>query len=425
MGDNEGEILACLERFRREVQVMAQVQHPNVLKVFDYGSYCIAQDAKQILVEYIVMEYLRGPTLRTTMSAEGFYPEEERTREWLVKYFLPVLEGVSALHRLGIVNRDLKPENVLFDGTSPKIMDFGIARSSRLEPITQSIEIKGTPAYMSPEHFLDFRRADERADVYSLGKILHEAVSGKIKGDQIPFKQVGINEPDGDFFKALDIIILKATHEHKNERIQSVEELKAVIEELLGPAPAAKISDDLAPKRTSRRIQTLILIAALACLAVLAAKHYFVNQTSSTFSYFGRQSKRIAAPNINNETGPLGSKVKPQTIMGRDNAVLHLIPGGVMPPAPGAGSAGHERVEIKSFYMDETLVTNYQFVQFLNGSLSRIKIKDNAVIGGGHPWLSLGEVVKGYEPISYRNGKFQIKAEHSSCPVLRVTAYGA
>lgn len=72
-----------------------------------------------------------------------------------------------ALHDNGIVHRDLKPENILMDQDTPKIADFGLARSSRLKPVTQSMDVKGSPHYMSPEHFFDFKRADQRADVYS------------------------------------------------------------------------------------------------------------------------------------------------------------------------------------------------------------------------------------------------------------------
>ncbi|HOV84838.1 MAG TPA: serine/threonine-protein kinase, partial [Syntrophobacteraceae bacterium] len=187
IGDNAYEAETCLDRFRREVKVMAQVRHPNVLQIYDHGSVSIKKGERDVAVEYLAMEYIPGGTLRSTMSAEGFEPDEERTREWIARYFIPVLEGVRALHEMGIVHRDLKPENVLLDGSAPKLADFGLARSCRIAPVTQSVDVKGTPPYMSPEHFLDLKRTDERADIYSLGKILFEAVAGKMKQDQIPF----------------------------------------------------------------------------------------------------------------------------------------------------------------------------------------------------------------------------------------------
>ena len=176
--DEEAETL--VQRFRREVQSMAQISHPNVLQVYDYDSITIKKCNVDTPVEYIAMEYIPGGSLRATMSEEGFFPEEAPIRSWIKSYFMPVLAGVKALHDIGIVHRDLKPENILMDHDTPKICDFGLVRSSRLKPVTQSMDIKGSPHYMSPEHFFDFKRADQKADVYSLGKILFEV--GRCQG---------------------------------------------------------------------------------------------------------------------------------------------------------------------------------------------------------------------------------------------------
>ena len=102
--------------------------------------------------------------------------------------FYAGVAGVKALHDNGIVHRDLKPENIFMDQDTPKIADFGLVRSCSLKPVTQSMDVKGSPPYMSPEHYFDFKRADQRADIYSLGKILFEAVDGKIKSGTNPFR---------------------------------------------------------------------------------------------------------------------------------------------------------------------------------------------------------------------------------------------
>ena len=227
--DDAEEIETGLQRFRREVQAMARILHPNVLQIFDYGSICVSKNGADYHVEYIVMEYIPGATLRFTLSEEGFYPEANAIKQWLRNYFLPVLEGVQAIHDQDVVHRDLKPENVLLDGTTPKIADFGLARSTRMRPVTQSVDIKGTMAYMSPEHFLDFKNADKRADIYSLGKILFEAVEGRIGPDSIPFKQAGLSKTRFSFFEKLDRIIQGATAEDRNERIDSVEKLRSAL----------------------------------------------------------------------------------------------------------------------------------------------------------------------------------------------------
>ncbi|MBW1801719.1 MAG: serine/threonine protein kinase, partial [Deltaproteobacteria bacterium] len=232
-GDEE-EIETGLQRFRREVEAMAQLRHPNILEVYDYGSVSIQKGDEETNIEYIAMGFVPGGTLRSTMSEDGFYPEEGLTMDWLHNYFLPVLDGVEALHEAGIIHRDLKPENILMDGKIPKIADFGLARSSRSKPVTRSIDMKGSPAYMSPEHFLDFRRADKRSDIYSLGKILFEAIEGKVSSATIPMKRASLSKTKTLFFQKLDRIIQDATVEEKDKRLSSVKELHSLLIEAIG-----------------------------------------------------------------------------------------------------------------------------------------------------------------------------------------------
>jgi serine/threonine-protein kinase len=178
--ENEQEVETTLQRFRHEVQSMARIRHPNVFQIYDHGSAVVPRGANEYPVQFIVMEYIPGDTLRYTTSEEGYYPEHTLLKDWLEDYYLPMLEGVRAIHDMDIVHRDLKPENFLMDGNIPKLADFGLARSSRLKPVTQSMDVKGTAHYMSPEHFFDFRKTDQRADIYSLGKILYEAIDGRL-----------------------------------------------------------------------------------------------------------------------------------------------------------------------------------------------------------------------------------------------------
>ncbi len=205
-GDLE-EINNAMERFRAEVQTMAQIRHTNVLQIYDFGSATIQKGGEDVTIEYIVMEYIPGKTLRHTMSEEGFYPDEDAIKHWISGYFLPVLDGVQTLHQLGIIHRDLKPDNVLMDGEIPKIADFGLSRSSCITPITRSIDVKGSPGYMSPEHFFDLRKADQQADIYSLGKILFEAIVGTISTEKLPFSQVSLPDPTTPFMREMDRIL--------------------------------------------------------------------------------------------------------------------------------------------------------------------------------------------------------------------------
>ena len=137
-GDEE-ELFSGIQRFKNEMHAMAQVRHPNIISIFDQGSVSVQGSKDQIPLEYIAMEFIPGGSLRATLSEEGFYPEEGLVKQWLRKYFLPVLDGLEALHQAGIIHRDIKPENILLDRDIPKITDFGLAHSHTLQPLTLSL----------------------------------------------------------------------------------------------------------------------------------------------------------------------------------------------------------------------------------------------------------------------------------------------
>jgi serine/threonine-protein kinase len=175
--ENPQEVASAMERLQREVQTMARVRHPNVLQIYDYGSVKVQQNGSSKQVQYIAMEYVPGNTFRYTMSEEGFDDETDLLVEWLQNYFFPVLDGLEAIHAHDIIHRDIKPENILMDGDTPKIADFGLARSPKLKAVSNSWDVKGTMPYMAPEQFADFRKAKIPADIYSLGKFYTKPLS--------------------------------------------------------------------------------------------------------------------------------------------------------------------------------------------------------------------------------------------------------
>jgi len=153
-----------LERFRREAQAMAQVEHPNVVKLFDVGE--INGDP------YLVMELIRGDHLAT-----AFAQRPMRARVQLVE---KIARAVQAAHDRGIVHRDLKPQNVLIDGTGePRVMDFGLARLDDGAPLTRDGTAVGTPPYMAPEQIRG-GAIDARTDVFGLGAMLYEALTAQV-----------------------------------------------------------------------------------------------------------------------------------------------------------------------------------------------------------------------------------------------------
>lgn len=432
--DDPEEVETAFQRFRREVQAMARIRHPNVLQVFDHGSAVIKKDAGDCPAEFIVMEYIPGDTLRFTMSAEGFYPEVDLLQDWLEDYFLPVLDGVEAIHALEVVHRDLKPENILMDGTTPKIADFGLARSTRLKRVTQSMDVKGTAHYMSPEHFFDFRKADQRADIYSLGKILFEAIDGKIGQGTLPFKTASLQNPDTPFFQKMDRIIQDATAEKKEDRIESIDQLRRAI---LDAIRELKYEKEAALSAKPGRLSTLnkprwiwsgILLAIIA-VAAMTIWHLVGNPGQSPKVL--ESPPEISQDSIQTDRRSSAielsvSDIPKPSIMAEDGASMHFVPAGVVSLSDGPDSPSKRPLKVNPFYMDETLVTNHQYVEFLNHNLSRIQIERGVVRVEDEIWLLLGEVRENYIPLVYQNGEFKVNnIAYASFPVLRVTAYGA
>ena len=430
-GDEEAETL--LQRFRREVQAMAQIRHPNILQVFDHDAITVKKCDQDASIEYIAMEYIPGGSLRDTMSEEGFYPEEDLFIAWVKRYFLPMLTGVMALHDNGIVHRDLKPENILMDQDTPKIADFGLARSSRLKPVTQSMDVKGSPHYMSPEHFFDFKRADQRADVYSLGKMLFEAVDGKIKSGTTPFKSAKLAKTESPLFQELDRIIQKATAESRDERTESVRDLLGQLERVIHGLASDK-ADAKSPRQRSaslftkpRWIWTGIIVAVLSVMS-MAVWHFIgepgLGPPKDSLSTSTDRHPAKAKPGGETTTRP--TDAEKDTFASEHLGKQHLIQGGTFSIPAVLDGSSDQSIQVEPFYMDEFFVTNQQFVDFLNHNLSQISIESGVVKGSGANWFLLGEVRAGYEPIVYRKNEFHVSdPAYASSPALRVTGYGA
>jgi len=433
--DDSEEIETAVQRFRREVQAMAQVRHPKVLQIFDYGSALIHKDDHDIPVEYIAMEYIPGATLRFTMSEEGFYPEQDLIAAWLSDYFLPLLEGVEAIHAKDIAHRDLKPENVLMDGKTPKIADFGLACSICMQSVTQSLDVKGTPAYMSPEHFFDFKNADRQSDIYSLGKILYEAVDGKITSKILPFKSARLENSDTPFLKKLDKIIQDATSEKKEERLKSVGDLRIAILESLNILKTENVPDSpesskpLSLLYQPRFIWTGIVMAILS-IGGMGLWHLLGNPGEEKASLINRETIRMKTP-PSGSAGSLTSKTATSKtltpiILGKDGINMHLIPGGELKTESKDLNNKGQIDRISPFYMDEEMVTYHHFTDFLNEVKNSLVVENGIVKHNNEIWFYLGEGTESDEPIIFKDGRFLLRdAGYAAYPVTRVTWYGA
>jgi serine/threonine-protein kinase len=167
----------AIERFRREARSAALIRHPNVVSIHDFNDESTVGDRSEA---YIVMELVKGESLRHVLEREGRLAPERA-----VKLMLDICAGVGVAHRQGLLHRDLKPDNVIVspaahDGEdeTAKVVDFGLAKvRDEVSPLTQTGTLMGTLYYMSPEQCRG-EELDARTDVYSLGAMLYEMLSG-------------------------------------------------------------------------------------------------------------------------------------------------------------------------------------------------------------------------------------------------------
>jgi eukaryotic-like serine/threonine-protein kinase len=429
-GDDREEIQTEIQRFHREALAMAQIRHPYVVQVYDQDIATIVKDGEELAVHYVVMEFVPGArTLRHTMPYQGYKENERDLRQWIRMYFLPMFDGLETVHAVGMVHRDMKPENVLLDGATPKITDFGIAGGPLWSHLTRSHHVEGTITYMAPEQFMDLGETDARADVYALGKMLYEAVEGKMVDSKTacPLRSVCLANPSTPFLKQLDLIVQAATAEDRDKRTPSVSALREALEELLEKAGAA----ERPLLRDLRRKQIIAIIIILLIIVAATNIYHHLIMTHETAMPSHISEPEVPPPAEAQKAPGPGSVASKQvapvaTLEGKDGSTMHLVPAGQFELPSYIGAEGGKLIEVPPFYMDETEVTNYKYVEFLNQMLSKVQVKDGVVLGDGKPWLMLGTVYGGYEPIVLRDGRFSLQdAASASYPTVKVTGYGA
>src|SRR6266404_7128953 len=212
-----------VERFRREAQSAAGLNHPNIVSIFDRG--------RAEGTYYIAMEYLDGRTLKELLVRNGPTPIPIA-----IDYARQILGALSFAHRNGIIHRDIKPHNIVVGGDGRlKVTDFGIARSGASQ-MTEAGSIVGTAQYLSPEQARG-APVDQRSDVYSVGIVLYEMLTGTVPftGDtplEIAMKHlsevpVPPSELRDDVPDDLDLVVLRALAKDPEDRYQTADEMNA------------------------------------------------------------------------------------------------------------------------------------------------------------------------------------------------------
>lgn len=244
-----------VRRFNREAKALAGLSHPSIVAIYDIG--------RETKYFYFVMEFVEGVTVRDLLEGGKLVPEEA------FKIVPQLCEALEYAHDGGVVHRDIKPENILIDKKGRvKVTDFGLARIIKgdipFEPITRTREIMGTYDYMAPEQREDPKIVDHRADIYSLGVVFYEMLTGELPIGKFasPSQKVQIDV-------RLDAVVLKALEKEPARRYQRASELGEAVTEIITSAPDG-VPQEFAPeylairsKKTAKFIKHLGIYLAV------------------------------------------------------------------------------------------------------------------------------------------------------------------
>src|SRR4051812_2779946 len=261
------------ERFLREIEVAARLQHPHILPLHDSGQ------SQGFL--YYVMPAVEGHNLRHRIASQGELPIHEA-----VKVLVEVTDALAYAHSQGLVHRDIKPENILLSGRHALVTDFGVAKAvseaTGRQNLTTAGVALGTPAYMAPEQAAGEPNIDQRADIYALGILGYELISGRTPFTGRTSQEVlaaHVTQPPAPLCQhrpacpaELEGVIMKCLAKRPADRWQTADELLAVLEPLAAPTggttptttrPLKSVSTNPVASGSSRWIAVAALVLGL------------------------------------------------------------------------------------------------------------------------------------------------------------------
>ena len=262
-----------IERFSNELKMARKIAHRNVCRMYDLG--------EEKGTHYITMEYIPGEDLKRLIKKVGQFSAGKT-----IFMARQVCEGLAEAHRFGVVHRDLKPQNIMIDeDANARIMDFGIARTVKGKGITGAGVMIGTPEYMSPEQ-ADVKEVDQRSDIYSLGVILYEMVTGRVPfegetplGIAMKHKNEVPQDPrqiNAQLTEDLSRVIMRCLEKDKEKRYQSAGEVSAELQNIEKGMPTTERIVSQKKPLTSREITVKfslrkIFLPAVVVIAVAIA----------------------------------------------------------------------------------------------------------------------------------------------------------
>lgn len=374
---------SLLERFHREAKVVAGLRHPNIVQIFDFDT----TDGHP----YIVMEYLKGPTLASYLR--GLHDRNERIPPHQVARLLKGLTAaLDYAHGQGVIHRDIKPGNILLHSRRGEIpldkpltndveaiiTDFGLVRIAHAATQTASGMVSGTPAYMSPEQ-ASGEKTDHRTDIYSLGVVLYEMLAGRVPFEadstmSVLYMQIhNAPPPIPGISPDVQAIMNRALKKNPDERYQTSSEMAVDFYLAIGMTADAKTIIDTypenveltaaAPKLKPARSRTWIGVGIFSfiCLLLLGAGAWGL---SSFLPSLSKPTETVSSAT----TDPAANLTVP---------VTGILPAaeGMVPVNSGSYEVGlsptdeyhvaPQVVPLKEFWIDQYLITNSQYQQFM------------------------------------------------------------
>ena len=269
------------QRFLREARALARLNHPNIITVFDFG--------KTQGLYYFVMEYVDGVTLRDAISGGKL------TAKDALAIVSQLCDSLQFAHEEGIVHRDIKPENILIDQRGRvKVADFGLAKlvgqDAEGENLTGTQQVMGTMRYMAPEQMSGTKQVDHRADIYSLGVVFYELLTG-----ELPLGWFAPPSKKATIDVRLDEVVLRTLESEPSRRYQHASELKSAVESIsatTGQPTSAAVASAATPQPGSSSSSVIVhklldvtdtknrrlhfLLEAIAALLLVAAVMFWL-----------------------------------------------------------------------------------------------------------------------------------------------------
>jgi tRNA A-37 threonylcarbamoyl transferase component Bud32 len=258
------------DRFLREIEIAAGLQHPHILPLYDSG------EADGLL--YYVMPYVEGEPLSARLAREGAFPVDEA-----VRILHDVLDALAYAHERGVVHRDIKPDNVMLSGNHAVVMDFGVAKAlteaADSRTLTSTGLALGTPAYMAPEQATADPTVDHRADIYAVGVLAYELIAGRppfhgtapqaVLAAHVTEVPEPVEKYRASVSPALSALVMRCLEKLPADRVQDTSDLLHQVEAMATPSGTAALA--ASPREPTGLLRSAQLVALYSVTAVAVA----------------------------------------------------------------------------------------------------------------------------------------------------------